>query len=366
MEDNLTSWDIFIDETYLSKIEEKKVSSIVTGYFCIPENRKNDVYRKYQEKVYAKRKDIEIKSAFVSDQMNTDALQASRGVGAIYAVQQSSLGYKDDTRLETEFATEAILLTNYLAPIENLLKKIRSKVNTPQLEVNVCLDERQEFQNSSFKKWANYLVTRLGDKLSDDKLSISIQVVIGVSKDSFGIQIADMLCGGFRREYLYKSIENHAPIIPFKYILIERFNSAFEDSDFLKTYALISLNQGKCPGFSNNSLSVATSVVEENEKDTVITKTKEDFEDINKKQTLLLEQGNYKEFYKNNLDAFLKMQSILGKIQGAKAFTKISSKLGYEAAVNNMFYNFQLYANNLENYNDTKLNKAQKVLEEIK
>lgn len=362
MEDNLTNWEIFVDETYLSKINEKKVSSIATGYYCIPIKRKSDVYKKYKETVYAKRQDIEIKSVFVSDQMNTAALQASRRVGAFYAIQQSTLGYNDDKRLNTDAATKAILLTNYLAPIEILVKKIRSKVTTPQLHINVCLDERQEFQDTAFKEWSNYLMSRLAKKLSTDKLTISITVTIGISADSIGIQIADMLCGGFRREYLYASIEDHASIIPFKYILMNRPQNAFEDSDFLKTYALISLNNGNCP---KDGVKIESENQQIN-KDNLVTQTKNEFKSIKQKQLLLDSQNKCKTFYKNNLDEFVEMQNILGTIKGSKAFQTINGQLGYEAAVNNMFHNFQLYANNLENYSNNKLTQAQKVLEEIK
>lgn len=375
MEDNLTSWEIFVDETYLSKINEKNTSSIATGYYCIPTKRKTEVYKKYKKTVYAKRQDIEIKSTFISDQMNIKALQASRGVGALYLIQQSTLGYVADECLDTDVAKKAILLTNYLAPIEKLVKKIRTKVTTPKLQINICLDEKQQFQDDNFKCWANYLMNNLSKKLSTEKLSISIVVTIGISANSIGIQIADMLCGGFRKDYLYSSIEDHSPLIPFKYILLNRFDSAFEDSNFLITYALISLNHGICPTENKNFSTISSAVAVESSKDKVeleqsqdnfVDQIKNEFKNINQKQSLLNSQSKCKTFYKNNLSKFIELQNILGITQGFKEFRNINEKLGYEQAIDNIFHNFQLYTHNLKNYTDIELTKTKKVLEEIK
>lgn len=75
------NWSIYVDETYFRSVQsEQKIDRFITGFFAVADKNYRALENNYLKTVYTDTlPNTEIKSSYVSDQLNVKALMATMG-----------------------------------------------------------------------------------------------------------------------------------------------------------------------------------------------------------------------------------------------------------------------------------------------
>lgn len=231
-------WTVYVDETYLNQMQK-----IVTSFWAVKKQNEKDIFAQYKNLVYAADTKDEAKSTMVSDFLNTQALSTTQGHAAVYVISSFDTSQIDQNHKEEKKFRTAVSIYAYLMPLDRILKQIKYKTaNKQNVAVKVIIDRLENFEpGSPFSNYASYFLDKIAQQNNSARIKFLLSWGMEDSKKSIGIQIADMMCGAYRKEKMYQKFQPDVRLIPFKY---EKFNAnedLFHNPTFLQTYALVRL-----------------------------------------------------------------------------------------------------------------------------
>ena len=238
------SWSVYVDESYWGLDFN---NHMVTSFYAIDDKKKKALYQKYTEQIISRNPDIEIKSSLVSDWLNTEAIKASKGFKAIYGFCESNHATIANASAVHDALALAYLIETYLFPIEHILLDLKERVVLPKLQVKIYIDQRTALAPSSdFAIMAPYFLAYLENKYSDKNLQIELSWRMLDSAHSIGIQIADMLCGAYRKQKTYSLTEPDVKMLPITYFKQVCPNNYHYDHELMAIYGMLAIyNQAK-------------------------------------------------------------------------------------------------------------------------
>lgn len=236
------NWSIYVDETYFRSVQsEQKIDRFITGFFAVADKNYRALENNYLKTVYTDTlPNTEIKSSYVSDQLNVKALMATRGWDALYKVRLAPRMLPKENQKQNAFLT-AYRYANYVLPTISIIKKIIEQTHAQQLNVKIHIDHRDEMeQGTAFYKYCNeilYMIKHEIQERTDCLLGLSLDLVN--SQENIGVQVADMLCGAARKQLLYSEFEPNNRLIPFKYELDKEPVDVLWDKGLMYIYGVI-------------------------------------------------------------------------------------------------------------------------------
>ena len=231
---------------------------------AIDDEKQKALHQKYTKQIISRNPDIEIKSSRVSDRLNIEAVKASKGFKAIYGFCESNHEAIANDNSVPSALTLAYLIETYLFPVEYILRELKEQVKLPKLQIKIYIDSRPNLEPSSdFSLMAPYFLTYLENKYSDQDLQIELSWRTLDSAQSIGVQVADMLCGAYRKQKTYELVEptvNMLPITYFKKVCPDDYHY---DQELMAIYGLLAIyNQTKIAIKSSGLSIVATHLPE--------------------------------------------------------------------------------------------------------
>ena len=254
-------WSVYVDESYWGPDFNNRM---VTSFYAIDDKKQKTLHQKYIERIISRNPDIEIKSSRVSDWLNTEAIKASKGVKAIYGFCESNHEtIANDSSVPNALAL-AYLIEIYLFPIEHILLELKERVALPKLQVKIYIDNRTALEPSSdFSLMAPYFLTYLENKYSDKNLQIELSCQTLDSAHSIGIQVADMLCGAYRKQKTYKLTEPDVKMLSITYFKQVCPNDYHYDQKLMAIYGMLAIyNQAKIAIKGSKLSTIATHLPE--------------------------------------------------------------------------------------------------------
>lgn len=231
------NWNIYIDESYY-----ENNGKIVTAFYAINNQRRKAAFKNYRDQIMSLNPNVEIKSAYVSDQVNIQAVKASKGFRAIYQFCTANNNIIHDNSNIRKSLTFVYLIETYISPIDQLIKEIKQKYPAPVINIMINIDSRPLMEpNSNFAKCVPYYLNYLSNKNSNDQIDIRLNWQTLDSATSVGIQIADMRCGAYRKQKTYQDTDPNINMLPISYLEINYSNDYHYDSLFLSIYGMLSI-----------------------------------------------------------------------------------------------------------------------------
>lgn len=254
-------WSVYVDESYWGPDFNNRM---VTSFYAIDDKKKKALHQKYTERIISRNPDIEIKSSRVSDWLNTEAIKASKGFKAIYGFCESNHETIANDSSVPDALALAYLIETYLFPIEHILLELKDRVALPKLQVKIYIDQRPKIEPSSdFLLMAPYFLTYLENKYSDKNLQIELSLRTLESAHSIGIQIADMLCGAYRKQKTYDLTEPDVKMMPITYFKHVCPNDYHYDQKLMAIYGMLAIyNQAKIAIKGSELSTIATHLPE--------------------------------------------------------------------------------------------------------
>lgn len=255
------SWSVYIDESYWGPDFHNRM---VTSFYAIDDEKQKALHQKYTERIISRNPDIEIKSSRVSDWLNIEAIKASKGFKAIYGFCESNHEAIANDNSVPDTLALAYLIETYLFPIEYILYELKERVTLPKLQVKIYIDSRPNLEPSSdFSLMAPYFLTYLENKYSDQNLQIELSWQTLDSEHSIGVQVADMLCGAYRKQKTYELVEPTVRMLPITYFKKVCPDDYHYDQELMAIYGLLAIyNQTKIAIKSSGLSIVATHLPE--------------------------------------------------------------------------------------------------------
>lgn len=225
----MTKWNIYIDESFLENI-------IITSFFGISDKKEELVFEKYSDLMYSNTKEIEIKSTVVSDKRNKQVLELTRRSNSVYLISNQPLFYHQDPNLKL-----ANNLLAYVYPLKKVFRQIKYRIRDENVDIVIHIDERNDLHTKELLQNANCLIKQFIDEIFN-KQNCLFEIDFDDSKKQIGIQIADMLCGAYRKELIYSKFGDDTKLIPLRYDLIIGDRDIYNQK-FLGLIGLVQLNQ---------------------------------------------------------------------------------------------------------------------------
>lgn len=255
------SWSVYVDESYWGPDFHNRM---VTSFYAIDDEKQKALHQKYTERIISRNPDIEIKSSRVSDWLNIEAIKASKGFKAIYGFCESNHEAIANDNSVPDTLALAYLIETYLFPVEYILRELKERVTLPKLQVKIYIDSRPNLEPSSgFSLMAPYFLTYLENKYSDKNLQIELSWQTLDSEHSIGIQVADMLCGAYRKQKTYELVEPAVKMLPITYFKKVCPDDYHYDQELMAIYGLLAIyNQAKITIKGSELSAVATHLPE--------------------------------------------------------------------------------------------------------
>lgn len=225
----MSKWNIYIDESFLKNV-------IITSFFGIPEKKENIIFEKYNELMYSNTKETEIKSSVVSDKRNKEALEVTRRSNSVYLISMQPLYEKVSPNLKLPNN-----LLAYISPIKKIFRQINYRDKDDKITIDIHIDESTELHTKEFILNANCLIKQFIAEIFKNQNCIFV-IYFEDSKKNTGIQIADMLCGAYRKEIIYSKYGDDTKLIPLHYDLIIGVTDIY-NQQFLGLIGLVQLNK---------------------------------------------------------------------------------------------------------------------------
>lgn len=227
-------WAIYVDETYVEPEHH-----MITAFWAVNEFKEEKIFSKYCSVVYQSGTLLEAKSTTISDELNTDALKTTKGYCAKCVINDLNLSQIDK---EIKSVDLAINIYSYLLPLKQVLRQIQKVTKKRNVLVKIIIDNLSNFQpGSPFELYSYYFLDLIEKDCSSEKVTFKLKWLMMDSKNSIGIQIADLICGAYRKEMRYRRFQPHIKLIPFNYLKFHENESPLNNKDFLQIYALVNL-----------------------------------------------------------------------------------------------------------------------------
>lgn len=230
-------WVVYVDETYLNNMHR-----IVTSFWAINQEREGKVFSKYREVVYSTGIALEAKSNVISDDLNTRALATTKRHAAKCVISDLDISSMDSNIISDQKFKTAVQIYSYLLPVNQILQQIKRYRRAGKISVSIVIDYLSNLADgSTFSKYAEYFLQQIGAGNSTDKIKFSLSWGMIDSRKSIGIQIADLICGAYRKDLAYQQFQPDLELIPFSYEFFHPREKILENKDFLQTYSLLQL-----------------------------------------------------------------------------------------------------------------------------
>lgn len=231
------TYNIYIDESIAFNPDNKSGKFIVS--FCaFPKDKISLFNKEYFFTIYTGKTMREIKSTSVSDKRNCLALRIAQKY--LTAAQIFQYQYAPINKKSANLAFE---LRCYILPLEQLIQKLRDQSEANRVLCNIFIDQTSQNNASPYQEYNQQLLNSIAQKLSTEQQLVDCSYNTLDSKESYGIQAADMLAGAYRKELTYQENSDPTQIIPFSYNRqVISFTDFSEDQDFLKLLGLIAYN----------------------------------------------------------------------------------------------------------------------------
>lgn len=136
----------------------------------------------------------------------------------------------------------ALELRSYIYPLKQIIQSIQSKYQSKYqgLQINLNFDRNTQNANDPYLSWNQKILRKIQTELNKTT-DLSINYYTLDSKNSYGVQVADILAGAYRKERTYLENDCYTQLIPFNYQLIEIENLK-EDTQFSEIVGRLILN----------------------------------------------------------------------------------------------------------------------------
>lgn len=238
--------DIFIDESIaFQRIYEKtQAKRFITAFYAIKSCDLQKLSQEYKKVIYLKSKaKREKKSCNVSDKENLRALTvAQKYLLNATIVSRQTMDLSELTTDQHINLNIALELRSYIYPLKQIIQSIQSKYQNKYqgLQINLKFDRNTQNANDPYLSWNQKTLRKIQTELNKTT-DLIINYNTLDSRNSYGVQVADMLAGAYRKERTYLENDCYTQLIPFSYELIELDNLK-EDTQFLEILGKLTLN----------------------------------------------------------------------------------------------------------------------------
>lgn len=243
--ENSQFFNIYIDESILFHQTEDKTTPthFLTAFYVIEQKLVTKLNTNYQNTIYFDGSTKERKSNQVPDKINRLALEvAKKYMTSVFILERTAYNYEEfnDWKQNIHLTLE---LLSYIQPIQNILTSLKKIVTAPKIFVNVIIDRTTQNCIDPCQSFNQSFLQELAKNASDINTSFKISYQTADSQNSYGIQVADMLAGAYRKEIVYRQSDHPVKLIPFQYEK-KILNPVLENnSDFLKIFGHIIFEQ---------------------------------------------------------------------------------------------------------------------------
>lgn len=238
-------FQIFIDESILYEQHEEKMLAqrFITAFYMINFQDIKELNQQYCKIIYATNVKHEKKSNQVSDQTNRQALIiAQKYLTQAMILERKAYdyakfgGWKKNMFLSLE-------LMSYIDPIKEILRQLKHQVLSSKVIVDVIIDQTSQNCIDPCLTLNKELLHKLAIEASDQQTNFEVNYQTADSKENYGIQVADMFAGAYRKELVYCMNDEPVELIPFAYhkkVLDEKLNA---NTDFLQVLGQVVYEQ---------------------------------------------------------------------------------------------------------------------------
>lgn len=218
-ETNIEHFKIYIDESILYEQQEATMIAkrFIVAFYTIKTDDIEKLNHTYRQAIYSNKSSHEKKSNQVSDKTNRQALKVAQNYLVDATVlERSAYDYNQFGAWKKNMFLSLELLS-YIQPIKNILLTLKEFTKTAEIMVDVIIDRTSQNWIDPCLILNKNLLERLAKEISDPDKNIKINYHTADSKESYGIQVADMLAGAYRKELAYHRNEPLVNLIPFPY-----------------------------------------------------------------------------------------------------------------------------------------------------
>ncbi|TSO25272.1 DUF3800 domain-containing protein [Lactobacillus sp. LL6] len=234
-------YNIYIDEsiTYRHIDEHAFPEQFITAFCVIPVCNIKKFNKYYFQYVYKSRKGAEIKSTNVSDKENRNILKNSKKYLTKSLIFSRPAYMLDSFEHNKQALSLALDLRSYIAPVKRLVKAIKVDATTHYVKFNILIDQTSRNGINPYVSYSQELLGKMANEISTQNLKYIFTYHVLDSKQSYGIQLADMLAGAYRKECSYIKTNEKVKIIPFAYLLEKGPEKLKQDQIFLKLFGYV-------------------------------------------------------------------------------------------------------------------------------
>lgn len=235
------TFHIYIDESISFKIIDGKTwpEKFFVAFCVFKEENLMPFAKHYFKAIYQDHYQKEIKSFNISDKKNREALSIVQKY-----IDSAKVFARDAFIPENnkEVINAALEIRSYIDPLEKMVSDLQAKYSFHRLNINVYIDETSQNKDGFIASYNQEKLNSIGKKLSTNDQIISIRYSTKDSRNSYGIQAADMLAGAYRKENFYLDKEN---LIPKDLHYQEEKINLSNDQQFLLMLGKIALKSTK-------------------------------------------------------------------------------------------------------------------------
>lgn len=236
---------IYIDESILYDQQDTDMIAkrFIVAFYTIKASDIGKLNNTYKQIIYSNKATHEKKSNQVSDKTNRLALEISQNYLVNATVfERSAYDYNQFGSWKKNMLLSLELLS-YIQPIKDILFHLKEHAKTAKIMVDVIIDRTSQNCIEPCLRLNKNLLERLAEEVSDEEKDIAINYQTADSKESYGIQVADMLAGAYRKEMSYHQNEPLINLIPFPYQRKVLDSELQRNPEFLKILGQIVYDQ---------------------------------------------------------------------------------------------------------------------------
>lgn len=210
---------IFVDESisYVRQDDHMTADRFITAFYMINAQRLQALNQLYNQTIYPKNSKREKKSNSVSDKINRKALEVAKSfLTSALILERPACDLNQFTQIKEPMYLSLELLS-YIHPVKTLLLELKKHINSSRIKVDVVVDETSQNHVDPCLSLNRTLLHDIAEDLSDERVTFEINYYTENSKKSYGIQVADMLAGAYRKEMLCHLNQINTKLIPFSY-----------------------------------------------------------------------------------------------------------------------------------------------------
>lgn len=243
--ENTQTFNIYVDESILYNQDDENMQAthFFTAFYTIDQKKLDQFKQDYRRTIYANGTNKDRKSTSVPDKVNRLALEvAGKYMSNAFVLERRAYDYSkfQDWKQNLFLSLE---IMSYIQPIQSILQSIKKVANASKIIVNVIIDRTNRNSVDPCLSLNKELLSKLAQENSDDHTHFEINYYTADSQNSYGIQVADMLAGAYRKELVYNQGNYATNLIPFNYDK-KIFASSLEDNpEFLQIFGKLIYKQ---------------------------------------------------------------------------------------------------------------------------